>query len=247
MNFSQRVGVVPMDRQDDSADVAGSDSVSVKSLWHRRRRAIHRTRQWLLGQQDIDGSWCAELEGDTILESETILLLAFLGQEDEELAGKCAGLPGREATARRRLGHVPRRTPGNQRQCEGLFRPETDRPRPERRIHAAGPRRRFWPPAGPMPSTATRRYYLALLGQISYEQCPAVPPEVVLLPKWFPVNLYAVSSWSRTIIVPLSILSAFQSRTPTGAAAGDPRAFLAGTGRVARAAAVPGCPAERVR
>ncbi len=52
------------------------------------------------------------------------------------------------------------------------------------------------------------RFYLALLGQISYEQCPAVPPEVVLLPQWFPVNLYAVSAWSRTIIVPLSIMSA---------------------------------------
>jgi squalene-hopene/tetraprenyl-beta-curcumene cyclase len=54
------------------------------------------------------------------------------------------------------------------------------------------------------------RYYLALLGQISYEQCPAVPPEVMLPPKWFPINLYAVSSWSRTIIVPLSILWAYR-------------------------------------
>ncbi len=54
------------------------------------------------------------------------------------------------------------------------------------------------------------RYYLALLGQISYEQCPAVPPEIVLWPKWFPANLYAVSSWSRTTIVPLSIVSALR-------------------------------------
>ena len=54
------------------------------------------------------------------------------------------------------------------------------------------------------------RFYLALLGQISYEQCPAVPPELVLLPKWFPVNLYAVSAWSRTIVVPLSIISALR-------------------------------------
>ena len=50
------------------------------------------------------------------------------------------------------------------------------------------------------------RFYLALLGQISYERCPAVPPEFMLAPKWFPINLYAVSSWSRTIIVPLSIM-----------------------------------------
>ena len=27
------------------------------------------------------------------------------------------------------------------------------------------------------------RFYLALLGQISYEQCPAVPPEMMLLPQ----------------------------------------------------------------
>ncbi len=52
------------------------------------------------------------------------------------------------------------------------------------------------------------RFYLALLGQIGYDQCPAVPPEFVLLPKWCPINLYAVSAWSRTIIVPLSIMSA---------------------------------------
>jgi squalene-hopene/tetraprenyl-beta-curcumene cyclase len=35
-----------------------------------------------------------------------------------------------------------------------------------------------------------------------------VPPEALLLPKWFPVNLYRISAWSRTIVVPLSIISA---------------------------------------
>jgi squalene-hopene/tetraprenyl-beta-curcumene cyclase len=54
------------------------------------------------------------------------------------------------------------------------------------------------------------RFYLALLGQIAYAQCPEVPPEAVLLPKWLPINLYAVSAWSRTIIVPLSIVSAMR-------------------------------------
>ena len=54
------------------------------------------------------------------------------------------------------------------------------------------------------------RFFLALLGQIPYSICPAVPPELVLLPKWFPINLYALSAWSRTIVVPLSIVSAMQ-------------------------------------
>src|SRR5262249_45755322 len=52
------------------------------------------------------------------------------------------------------------------------------------------------------------RFYLALLGQVPYSACPSVPPELVLLPRWCYVNLYAMSSWTRTIVVPLSIFSA---------------------------------------
>ena len=53
------------------------------------RRAIARSRQWLLGEQAEDGSWCAELEGDTILESEYVLLLAFLGKHDCHIDACC--------------------------------------------------------------------------------------------------------------------------------------------------------------
>jgi len=50
---------------------------------------------------------------------------------------------------------------------------------------------------------------LSNLGQLPYANCPAVPPELVLLlPRWFYVNLYAMSSWTRTIVVPLSIFYA---------------------------------------
>ena len=40
--------------------------------------AIARTQQWLLARQDPDGHWVGELEGDSILQSEYILLLAWL-------------------------------------------------------------------------------------------------------------------------------------------------------------------------
>src|SRR5262249_50634960 len=52
------------------------------------------------------------------------------------------------------------------------------------------------------------QYYLALLGQYPYANCPAVPPEMMLLPRWAYINIYAMSSWTRTIIVPLSIFYA---------------------------------------
>ncbi len=52
--------------------------------------AIARTRAWLIEHQHADGHWAGELEGDTILESEYILLLAFLGQHDSPTAHKAA-------------------------------------------------------------------------------------------------------------------------------------------------------------
>src|SRR5262245_39123801 len=45
--------------------------------------ALERTADWLLERQTEAGYWVGELEGDTILESEYILLLAFLGRESD--------------------------------------------------------------------------------------------------------------------------------------------------------------------
>ena len=45
-------------------------------------RAISRSQQWLLDQQAPDGHWVGELEGDSILQSEYILLLAWLTAND---------------------------------------------------------------------------------------------------------------------------------------------------------------------
>src|SRR5262249_37425707 len=70
------------------------------------------------------------------------------------------------------------------------------------------------------------RFYLALLGQISYDQCPAVPPEFLLLPKWAPVNLYSISSLSRTILVPLSIMAAHRPVTQIDPRLGISELFL---------------------
>src|SRR5437868_9134967 len=52
------------------------------------------------------------------------------------------------------------------------------------------------------------QFYLALLGQFPYANCPAVPPEMMLLPTWAYFNIHAMSSWTRTIVIPLSIFYA---------------------------------------
>ena len=52
--------------------------------------ALERTSEWLLACQHDEGYWVGELEGDTILESEYILLLAFLGKEADPVLRQCA-------------------------------------------------------------------------------------------------------------------------------------------------------------
>src|SRR5437879_12859432 len=49
------------------------------------------------------------------------------------------------------------------------------------------------------------KIYLCFLGQYDWEAVPAIPPEIVLFPNWFWFNIYEISSWSRAILVPLSI------------------------------------------
>ena len=236
MNRTQQVRVLPKEEQDDRPQSPAADSCLVRSSVSPVRRAIHRTRHWLLGQQHDDGHWCAELEGDTILESETILLLAFLGHEDSDLARRCAAVSGREATARRRLGHVSRRRRRDQRQREGLFRPEADRPRPERRVHAAGPR------GDPCPRRGRRGQQLhpLLPGPAGPDSLRAVSRRCRRRSCCCPSGSRSTSTRSAPgrgrSSCRLSIISAHAAGAAARAAAGHPRVVPPGAGGLAAAA-----------
>jgi squalene-hopene/tetraprenyl-beta-curcumene cyclase len=43
-----------------------------------------------------------------------------------------------------------------------------------------------------------------------YDSLPAIPPEIVLLPRWSYFHLDKVSAWSRTMIMPLSVVSSYR-------------------------------------
>src|SRR5205085_6116518 len=54
------------------------------------------------------------------------------------------------------------------------------------------------------------KLFLALLGLFPWEYVPTIPCEVVLLGKWFYVNINEMSSWSRSMLVPLAIINHFK-------------------------------------
>jgi squalene-hopene/tetraprenyl-beta-curcumene cyclase len=58
------------------------------------------------------------------------------------------------------------------------------------------------------------RIWLALFGQWSWRDLPALPPEVILLPSWFPLNIYDFACWARQTIVPLTVVAAHRPTRP---------------------------------
>ncbi|HTM54191.1 MAG TPA: prenyltransferase/squalene oxidase repeat-containing protein [Pirellulales bacterium] len=207
------------------ANVEFSDSGETSSLVARCQLASERTAAWLLQHQQADGHWVAELEGDTILESEFILLLAFLGRNDSQIAHKAARyLLSKQLPCGGWTTHPggPVDVSASVKAYFALKLTGHDSG------HAAMQRARSAVLAhgGADAVNSFTRFYLALLGQIGYEQCPAVPPEAILLPRWFPINLYRVSAWSRTIIVPLSIMWANRPTTAIDSRLGITELFI---------------------
>jgi len=171
------------------------------------RQAIFRTRNWLLDEQHPSGYWVGELEGDTILESEYILLLAYLGEENSAAAQRAARHILKQQSPEGGWSMYPGGAVEISGSVKNYFALKLTGHDPAAEYMQRA-REAILRHGGADAVNSFTRFYLALLGQISYDQCPSVPPEVMLLPKWLPVNLYAVSAWSRTIIVPLSIVSA---------------------------------------
>jgi squalene-hopene/tetraprenyl-beta-curcumene cyclase len=169
--------------------------------------AIDQSAGFILSQQQPDGSWCGELEGDSMLEADYIFLHTLLESGD----------PGRLQRAFTEMMRYQKDDgswslypdgPGNislSVKCyfsAKLMGVSADDPR---LIEC-----RAWILAhgGVVECNTFTKMYLCALGQYDYDAVPAIPPEIVLFPNWFYFNIYEISSWSRSILVPLAILYA---------------------------------------
>lgn len=58
------------------------------------------------------------------------------------------------------------------------------------------------------------RIWLALFGLWSWDDLPNLPPELVFLPSWFPLNIYDWGCWARQTVVPLTVVATLRPSRP---------------------------------
>ncbi|GAA4892299.1 squalene--hopene cyclase [Streptomyces coeruleoprunus] len=171
------------------------------------RRAAERSVQHLLARQDAEGWWKGDLETNVTMDAEDLLLREFLGIRDEATT---------EAAARYIRGE--QRDDGTWATFHGgpgelsatveayvALRLAGDPPdAPHMARAAAWIRQR----GGMAEARVFTRIWLALFGWWKWQDLPELPPELIYLPHWFPLNIYDFGQWARQTIVPLTIVSA---------------------------------------
>ena len=175
--------------------------------------AIKRSQSYLLSEQRPEGYWVGELMVDATLVADMIAYHHWSGKVDKEWQRKGAnhilsmqlsdggwsiyhgGPPEVNATVKAYLAL----------KLAGI--PVTD----HRMLRA----REVALNLGGVPRMNTfSKLYLALFGLFSWDFVPTIPCEVILIGKWFYVNVNEMSSWSRSMLVPLAIINHFKPTRP---------------------------------
>jgi squalene-hopene/tetraprenyl-beta-curcumene cyclase len=176
----------------------------IDDLSSRTAASVDAARKYLLSRQQEEGYWCGELEADTTLESDYILLHVLLGTGNHERFQKCCNYILQHQNED---GGWPIYVDGPSNLSASVKAYFALKLTGYKRDHPALERARnkILQMGGATEVNTFTKIYLCFLGQYDYDAVPAVPPEIVLFPNWFWFNIYEISSWSRAILVPLSI------------------------------------------
>ena len=168
-------------------------------------RAITRANEALLALQHPDGHYRFDLEADSTIPAEYILMMHYMDEIDHQLEAKIAVY----------LREHQCEDGGWNLYCGGDFdlscsikvyyalKLAGDSPDAPHMVKA---RQAILARGGAACANVFTRITLALFGQIPWRGVPFIPVEIILLPRWFPFHLSKVSYWSRTVMVPLFIL-----------------------------------------
>lgn len=173
--------------------------------------AVLRASESLLALQHADGNWAFQLEADTTIPSEYILLQHYLGRIEPELQARIA----RYIRARQGVdGGWPLFHGGDldiSCSVKAYFALKAAGDRSDA-PHMACARAAILARGGARRCNVFTRITLALFGEVPWRAVPVMPVEMMLLPGWSPFHIAKVSYWSRTVLVPLLVLMALRPR-----------------------------------
>jgi squalene-hopene/tetraprenyl-beta-curcumene cyclase len=201
-----------------TADISDTAQPTARSFRANLDGRIDKALTALLAEQKPDGHFVFELEADATIPAEYVLLQHFLGESTD-------------AALEAKIGAYLRRVQG----AHGgwpLFRDGAfdvsasvkayfalkmigDDPAAE---HMRRAREAILAAGGAAAVNVFTRSLLALYGNMPWRAVPLMPPEIMLLPRWFPFHLSKISYWARTTLVPLLVLQALKptARNPRG-------------------------------
>jgi len=181
--------------------------------WPALDEAITRSQSYLLSEQRPEGFWVGELLVDVTLVADMLAFYHWWGKVDPEWQRKAVnhifskqlpdggwniyphGPPEVNATIKAYLAL----------KLAGV--PITDPRMLQAREVACN--------LGGVPRMNTfSKLYLALIGLVGWNHVPTIPSEVLLIGKWFHVNFWDMSNWSRAMLVPLAIINHFRPTRP---------------------------------
>jgi squalene-hopene/tetraprenyl-beta-curcumene cyclase len=183
------------------------DATGVQERLERLEQAIERGANHLLSLQVDSGYWVGELEADTTLESDYIYFLHILGKVDPARIAKLANYVRRRQLPDGGWSIYPGGPSELNATCKAYFALKLAGDAQES-PHLAQARAAVHRLGGLERTNSYVRFYLALVGAVGWDIVPAILPELMLLPNWFYLNIYEMSSWTRGIVIPMAILSA---------------------------------------
>jgi len=172
----------------------------------RLNEVISRAGNYILSLQDKKGYWVFDLEADCTIPAEYIILQRFL---QKSIPPERAALFSNYLRRRQiRNGGWPIFQGGAadiSASTKVYFALKLLGDSPEE-DHMVDARRTILRLGGASRVNVFTRITLAIFGQLPWRTVPAMPIEIVLLPRWFFFHISRVSYWSRTVMIPLLIL-----------------------------------------
>jgi squalene-hopene/tetraprenyl-beta-curcumene cyclase len=176
-------------------------------------KALARARDQLLSLQHERGYWKGELATNVTMDAEDLLLREFLGirgaAETQRAADWIRSQQRPDGSWATFFGGPPELSTTIEAYL--ALRLAGD---PVEAAHMQRAAQLVRELGGIERSRVFTRIWLALFGLWPWEALPALPPELILLPSWFPLNVYDFGCWARQTIVPLTIVAAHRPVRP---------------------------------